>query len=523
MSYDIAPAMPAISENGSTLSFILSRGDGSLAETLYLSTTPSLGFANSGDYLGLRNLPISFAVGELTTTVSLTILNDAISESSESFGLIVQRLASDPVSSFLSKTSFTIIDDDPTPLTSYALTPEAVSVREPDGSITFTITRSGTLRAETLYTSTTPNLGFANSGDYAGLRDQPITFAEGQATATISIAVTNDALAETAESFGLILQRYATDAVGTYLAKASFTIADDDMPAPATYALSPASSRSVNRRAFSPSRDARGHACGGDALCQHNPQSRLCQQWRLRGASGSSVIFAEGQAMATVSIAITDDSVAESAESFGLILQRYTSDPISTFLARTTFTIDDNDAQPASYALSPDASRVSESAGTVTFTITRSGSLAAETLYASTTPNMGYSNSGDYAGLRDLPVLFAQGQATATVTIAITDDALVEAAESFGLILQRLTSDPIGTYLARTSFTIEDNDKTFTAPVALSLYPAAGSTASPRGTATTTAATCPTRPANGLMTSSRRSIRKFTPLRQERSSPSGRT
>lgn len=111
-----------------------------------------------------------------------------------------------------------------------------------------------------------------------------------------------------------------------------------------------------------------------------------------------------------------------------------------------------------SYAITPGSVSVSEGAGTQSFTITRSGGLPAETVYASTAQGEGYTNSGDYTGLSNQSLSFALNQTTATVTVAITNDTVVESNETFGLVVQRNTSDPLTTYLAKTTFTIVDND-----------------------------------------------------------------
>src|SRR5437867_3050214 len=117
-------------------------------------------------------------------------------------------------------------------------------------------------------------------------------------------------------------------------------------------------------------------------------------------------------------------------------------------------------AHPAfaqTYSITPNPATVSESAGTLTFTITRSGSFPAETIYASTTQTEGYSNSSDYTGIANQSVTFTSGQTTRTVTVTILNDSTVESSETFGFIVQRNTSDPVTTYLAKSTFTITDD------------------------------------------------------------------
>ncbi len=127
-----------------------------------------------------------------------------------------------------------------------------------------------------------------------------------------------------------------------------------------------------------------------------------------------------------------------------------------------------------SYTISP-AQTVGEAAGTVTFTVSRADASVAETLLFSTSPVLGASNNGDYAGILDLPLGFAVGESSKTVTVRIIDDAQAEATESFRVILQRSQADPYDVFLASSQFTIIDDDqpKVFK-PFALPAYPVAG-------------------------------------------------
>src|SRR3954470_21446494 len=73
------------------------------------------------------------------------------------------------------------------------------------------------------------------------------------------------------------------------------------------------------------------------------------------------------------------------------------------------------------YSITPNPTAVFENGGSVTFTITRSGSLPAETVYASTAQTEGFSNSGDYSDLTNQTVTFISGQTNRSVTVTILD------------------------------------------------------------------------------------------------------
>jgi predicted chitinase len=375
-------------------------------------------------------------------------------------------------------------------LLAYSISPSPVSVNEGAGSLTFTITRSGSFPAETIFASTvqgSANGYAANNGDYAGLLNQAVTFAANQAQKTIAVSITNDSATESNETFGFIVQRNSSDPVSTFLAKANFTIVDNDLST--SYSISP-SSASVNENAGSliftvtragglPAETVFASTLQGASngyATNNNDYSGLLNQ---------GVLFSANQTQQTIAVSITNDSATESDETFGFIVQRNSSDPVSMFLAKANFNIVDND-QPTIYSFSPSSASVNENAGSLMFTITRSGGLPTETVFASTVQGAsnGYaSNNSDYNGLVNQGVTFSANQTQQVVTIAILDDTVSEADETFGLIVQRRASDPISTNLAKTNYTIVDNDMS---PPTYALTPTTVSISEGAGTLTFT-------------------------------------
>jgi len=110
------------------------------------------------------------------------------------------------------------------------------------------------------------------------------------------------------------------------------------------------------------------------------------------------------------------------------------------------------------FTIDPSSVAVNENIGSITFTITRSESAAAQTVYVSTLQNQGATNNGDYLSKLNEPVSFAVGEMSHSVTVQITDDTLGENDETFGLIVQALASDPVDIFLAFSAFTIQNDD-----------------------------------------------------------------
>ncbi|MEZ5960602.1 MAG: Calx-beta domain-containing protein [Hyphomonadaceae bacterium] len=385
----------------------------------------------------------------------MSVTDDSGGGVNETFGVIIQRNTSDPVSTFLDSSTFTIQDND-TVATSYSLTPVSTTVSEGVGTITFTVTRSGDLPAETIYASTTTNQGSSNNGDYTGLLNQAITFSSGQTTRSVTIVIANDALAESDETFGVVIQRNASDSVDTFLASALFTIQDNDS-ASTSYVITPTTT-SVSEGAGSITFTiTRAGLLGAENLFVSTTQDHgSVNVGDYVGLLNQLVTFAAGQVSQTVTLTISNDSVVEGNETFGLIVQRNSTDPVTTSLANTTFTILNDDS--AGWSIAPAATSVLEAAGLITFTITRPNGLPAQTVYVSTTQDQGSHNVADYTGLLNQGVTFAEGQTTRTVTVVLNNDSVQEDDETFGIIVQQSADDPVNVRLAGTVFTIENDD-----------------------------------------------------------------
>jgi Calx-beta domain-containing protein/hemolysin type calcium-binding protein/VCBS repeat protein len=224
----------------------------------------------------------------------------------------------------------------------YSLTPDSTTRTEDNTSVTFTVTRSGSFPAETIYASTLSDTASSAAGDYTGLVNQPLVFSSGQTTATFSVNLLEDSAVESTEHFRVMIAKNQTD--------------------------------------------------------------------------GSA------QALDISDIFITDD------------------DTVAT-----------------TYNLTPDSTTQTEANTSITFTITRSGSFPAETIYASTLFDTA-SSPGDYTGIVDQAVVFSSGQQTATFTVSLKDDTLVESTEHFRVMIAKSQGQGSAQALDISDINITDND-----------------------------------------------------------------
>ncbi len=228
LSYSISPNPASVNENGGTLTFTVNRSNSSLAATVYASTVQDQGYSNaSGYYNGVLNQAVGFSAGQSSAQVSVTINDKGLTSGSEAFRFIVQQFTSDPVGTYLATDNFTINNNDVIPVT-YSISPNPASVNENGGSLTFTVTRSNSSSAATVYASTVQDQGPLNNGYYVGLNSQSVSFSSGQSTAQVSVTINDKGLTSGSETFRFIVQQNASDPVATYLATDNFTIVNTD-------------------------------------------------------------------------------------------------------------------------------------------------------------------------------------------------------------------------------------------------------------------------------------------------------
>jgi hypothetical protein len=224
-TWSIIPSNTSANESVGTAQFTVTRSGSLPDQTVYVKTTNTEGFTNTGDYATQSGTPLHFAAGQANQPVTVAVFNDSIVEPNETFGLIIQEIATPDLNVFAAKSTFTILNDD---TAGWSISPTSPTVNEAAGSVSFTITRPSGLPAQTVYVSTTEDQGSPDSGDFTGKLKEGVTFSNGQTQRTFGIQITNDSNVENNETFGVKVQQSFDDPVATYIASATFTIVSDD-------------------------------------------------------------------------------------------------------------------------------------------------------------------------------------------------------------------------------------------------------------------------------------------------------
>ena len=182
------------------------------------------------DFSAVAPTTVTFAAGETAKTIAVPIVGDAISEKSEK---LTVKLSS-PVGVTLgdSAASLTVLDND-APLSVRVADAAVTEGNAGSSNLDFTVTLSAPAPAgqTTTVTVATANASAIAPSDYAALGTTVLTFAAGETTKTVSVAVAGDGAVEKNETFSLKLSQ----PVGLVLADTTGvgTIVNDDGPSAA--------------------------------------------------------------------------------------------------------------------------------------------------------------------------------------------------------------------------------------------------------------------------------------------------
>ena len=175
-----------------------------------------------GDYAATTGT-LTFAAGELSKQVAVSVVGDTLDELHETYSLDL----SNPVGATLgdARGAGTILDNDP----QVSLSVDDVSAPEGGQSATFTLSLSRESGKIVTVDYATVDGTAAAPSDYAS-RSGTIIFMAGETSKTVSVALVQDAVVEPDETFTLALSRAvnATLSDGQGVA----TIVDDDAPPP---------------------------------------------------------------------------------------------------------------------------------------------------------------------------------------------------------------------------------------------------------------------------------------------------
>lgn len=424
-----------------TAAFTMTRaGNTTGASTVSYATANATAVA-PGDYTAVPVTPVTFAAGETSKPVSVTVNGDVADEANETFTVTLSAatgaVLADPVG------IGTIVDDEGTvtagPTTFYSVTD--VPVTEGDAGTTpatFTVTRTGNTAGTGSVTYVTANNTAVAPADYTAATATVLSFAAGETAKPVTVNVVGDSLIEVDETFKLNLSA----PVGGVLSDNSglATVVNDDFAAYAVNDLQATEgSAGTTVATFNVTRSGNTAAAGSVTYRTTNGTAVAPGDYTAKTATVLS--FAAGETSKPVTVNVAGDTATEADETFSLTL----SVPVGGVLADTAgvATILNDDFSQLSIN---DRSVTEGNAGSsvVSFVVTRSGSTSGTASFNWATSNGTATAASDYTAVTATPVTFAIGETTKLLSVTVTGDVAVEPSQTFNVVL----TVPVGVVVA---------------------------------------------------------------------------
>ena len=397
--------------------------------------------ANGTDFIASSG-KLTFDPGVTELLLPLTILNDIVAETSESFLL---NLFTPSANSLIGNTSATatIIDNDAasgTPIV--AINDFVIDEAAKEATFVITLDRPATGVVSMHYA--TQN-GAALAGSDFVAASGTLTFAPGETAKTVTVTLLNDTAFEASEAFNLVLSKLSgatsLDPVGTAI------IAENDAPAVSNSNISVADIVVGESQTYADFL-VRLDAPNSNTVTVNYQTNNGTAIFNSDGIDTSgSLTFAAGEMVKTLRVTLVNDATVEATENFSLQLFNPSA---NATIARNiaTATIIDNDAASGTPVVAINDFVIDEAAKEATFVITLDRPATGVVSMHYTTQNGAALAGSDFVAASGT-LTFAPGETAKTVTVTLLNDTAFEASEAFNLVLSKLSGatslDPVGT------------------------------------------------------------------------------
>ena len=458
-----------------TLTFTvrLTPASGNTVTVDYADTDTGTATSGGTDYATLASGTLTFAAGETSKTVEVTVSGDDIDELDES---VVVRLSS-PSNATLTGGATTldgtgtITDNDPTPTVSVAdaaaVSEGDVAAPDPPNNMTFAVTLSADsgLGVTVPYTLS----GTATAGtDYTEPDPRSVTITAGMTQASITIPVAGDEVDEENETITVTLGTPTNATVSTAegAGVASGTITDDDTRGvsvtPTTLTLAEADNTGTA--------DTREDQETYKVVLTSQPTGAVTVNLKSGDESvarinTASLVFdaddwnTERTVTVTGQADVIDNTGDERATTISHTVSAAGTDYEDEIAMNVAVTVTDDDAAPSGITLTASPDSVTENGGAKTITVTAAVNDATRYADANTVTvsvGGGTAISGtDYSAVESFDITIGAGEddASNTFTLTPTNDVLAEGNETIDV-----TGTLSGITITPDAITLTDDD-----------------------------------------------------------------
>jgi aryl-phospho-beta-D-glucosidase BglC (GH1 family) len=396
------------------------------------------GTALAGSDYDAQSGTLSFATGETSQTIAITLRGDTADEIDESFEIALSGLTGAsfaPAGEGISARGI-ILNDDAPPVLSLS-NAEVIEGASGTRNMIFTLSLDKAIsQSVTARFATADGTALAGS-DYTA-KTGTVTFAAGETNKTVSVVVRGDRVVEADESFNLVL----SDVTRASLAPGGGigTIRNDDLP-PATFSISDAQlaegDAGTAQMLFTVTLSRALAAAASVNFATQNGTALAGSDFT---AASGTLSFAAGETSKTIAVTIAGDTALEADEAFTLLLSRARGASLGDGSATGTIL---NDDTPPALSIS-DAQVTEGNAGSrqMLFTVSLSQAAAGPVSVTYTTQD-GTALAGSDFTAASGTLSFAAGETSKTIAVTIQGDTEVEADESLALLLDTATGATI--------------------------------------------------------------------------------
>jgi hypothetical protein len=389
---------------------------------------------------------VSFAPGETSQPVTVTVNGDEIDEPDEIFAVNLSNSANATIGDSVG--TGTITDDDDVP----SLSIDDVTVTEGNAGTVdavFTVTLSASSGQTVTVDYATADGAAAAGSDYVAASGQ-VSFAPGETSQPVTVTVNGDEIDEPDEIFFVILSNAVNATIGDNLGAG--TITDDDA----------STSLSIDDVAVTEGDAGTVDAVFTVTLSASSGQNVTVDYATADGsaAAGSDYVavsgqvsFLPGETSQPVTVTVNGDVIDEPDETFFVNLSTAVNATIGDSVG--TGTIIDDDGAPS--LLIDDVAATEGNIGTVdaVFTVTLSAVSGQTVTVDYATADSSATAGSDYVAASG-QVSFAPGETSQPVAVTVNGDVIDEPDESFFVNLSNAVNAAISDTLGAGSITDDD-------------------------------------------------------------------
>jgi Calx-beta domain len=399
---------------------------------------------------GTGTIPAGYSGPPLT--ISIPILDNSTAEPDETFLLTLSTVVGGQLGS--RSTSTITIDDDEASGQTLAFSSATATIGEGGSTVLLTVDRSGGTTGTATVAYATAD-GTATAGTDYSSRSGTLTFPGGQSSRVITVPITNDTDAESDETFTVTLSSPTLASLGSP-SSATVTITDNDGVQTLAFSSATASvGESVSPLNLIVTRT--GDTTGVATVNYATSNGSASSGSDYTDTSGT-LVFAAGDTSKNISVVITNDSTSEATETFTVTLSSPTGASLGS-TSTSTVSIVDDDGTEAVLGFSSSTYSVDEGGGSVTITVTRSGSASGSKSVTYATSDGTASSGSDYTSASGTLTFPDAATTSMTFEVPVSDDSSVEGDETVSLTLSSPTGGAVlGTSAATLTIGDDDSD-----------------------------------------------------------------